>query len=95
MTGTDTNWTVITGSTGGIGRELVKILAAQGSALILVNRSDTKAKAQHHEIRKAYPALDIERVTADLMDTGQIAQAAATINDLTGRIDALYNNSGV
>ncbi|MEO1681584.1 MAG: SDR family NAD(P)-dependent oxidoreductase [Pseudomonadota bacterium] len=95
MADSDANWTVITGSTGGIGSEIVKILAARGVDLILVNRSAAKAEAQRTEILAKHPDLRIELVTADLMDTAQIAEAATAIAGLPGRVDALYNNSGV
>lgn len=95
MTGTDANWTVITGSTGGIGSELATQLAARGAALVLVNRSSTKAQAQRDALVAQYPDLRVELVTADLMDTANIAAAADEINALPGQIDALYNNSGV
>ncbi|MEM6441410.1 MAG: SDR family NAD(P)-dependent oxidoreductase [Pseudomonadota bacterium] len=92
MTDSGANWTVITGSTGGLGREIAAQLAARGDALILVNRSRTKAEAQREELRASRPDLPVELVTADLMD---IADAAERIAALPGRIDALYNNAGV
>ncbi|MEM6711814.1 MAG: SDR family NAD(P)-dependent oxidoreductase [Pseudomonadota bacterium] len=95
MSETDANWTVVTGSTGGIGGEIVKILAARGDDLILVNRSETKAQAQRSKLIADHPALKIELVTVDLMDTAQTNAAIDTINALPGRIDALYNISGV
>ena len=95
MTESDANWTVITGSTGGIGSEIVKILASRGTSLILINRSRSKSEAQRSELLCRYPELNLELVTADLMDTKQIATAIDKINALPGRIDALYNNSGV
>ncbi|MEM6903841.1 MAG: SDR family NAD(P)-dependent oxidoreductase, partial [Pseudomonadota bacterium] len=95
MTESSANWTVITGSTGGIGSEITKILAAKGTDLILVNRSATKAAAQRDELLNQHPSLRIETLTADLMDTAQINAATEEIAALPGRIDALYNNSGV
>ncbi|MEM6637222.1 MAG: SDR family NAD(P)-dependent oxidoreductase [Pseudomonadota bacterium] len=95
MTGSDANWTVITGSTGGIGSEIAKILAGRGDAMILVNRSAAKAKAQRDALLAQNPDLGIELVTVDLMDTSAIADAVGKITALPGRIDVLYNNSGV
>ncbi|MEM9781351.1 MAG: SDR family NAD(P)-dependent oxidoreductase [Pseudomonadota bacterium] len=95
MAGAVSNWTVVTGSTGGIGSEIVKILAARGDALVLVNRSDAKAVAQRAAILAEKPGATIELVGADLMDTAQIAHALARIAALPGRVDALYNISGV
>lgn len=95
MRETDASWTVITGSTGGIGREIVKKLAARGDAMILVNRSEAKADAQRSDIHATHPELSIELVTANLFDTAQIAAATDKINTLPGRIDALYNSAGI
>lgn len=95
MAAIDANWTVITGSTGGIGSEIAKQLASRGKDLILVNRSQSKAEAQRSQLLSGNPSLKIELVTADLMDTAQIAAAVESINALPGRVDALYNNSGV
>ncbi|WP_422021849.1 SDR family NAD(P)-dependent oxidoreductase [Roseibium sp.] len=86
---------VITGSTGGIGREIAKILALRGDNLILLNRSETKSEAQRSELLAAHPNLNIELVIADLTDTTEIANAITKINALQGRVDALYNNSGI
>ncbi|TQV80532.1 SDR family NAD(P)-dependent oxidoreductase [Denitrobaculum tricleocarpae] len=95
MNETDANWTVITGSTGGIGGEIVKILAARGDDMILVNRSEPKAQTQRSKLIANYPNLKVELITVDLMDTAQIDTAVDKIGAFPGRIDALYNNSGV
>lgn len=95
MAVTDANWTIVTGSTGGIGSEIAKLLAARGAALILVNRSEVKAQAQRAEILGTYPDMAVELITADLMDMAHLARATDVIKALPGRIDALYNNAGV
>lgn len=91
----DTSWTVITGSTGGIGSEIARILATRGDHLVLVNRSPEKAEHQRSELLTNHPAVRIELFTADFMDTDQIAQATDQIRALPGRIDTLYNTAGV
>ncbi|MEM9109643.1 MAG: SDR family NAD(P)-dependent oxidoreductase [Planctomycetota bacterium] len=95
MPQTETNWTVITGSTGGIGSELAKILAGRGDHLILVNRSREKADLQRSKLLTDHKELRIELVTADFMDTTKIAEAIKEILAIPGRIDVLYNNAGV
>ncbi|MEY8833621.1 SDR family NAD(P)-dependent oxidoreductase [Phaeobacter italicus] len=95
MTEVDANWTVITGSTGGIGSEIAKIHAARGNSLILINRSQTRSEAQRSELLSAYPDLNVELIIADLMNTDEVTTAIHKINALPGRVDALYNNSGV
>lgn len=89
------NWTVLTGSTRGIGSEIAKLLAARGDPMILVNRSEEAAFAQRSSLIEQNPGAVIELITADLMDITRIAEAAAKIGDLPGRVDALYNNAGV
>ena len=95
MTDEDLSWTVVTGSTGGIGSELADILSSKGHALILINRSEVKAQIQAANLAKRYPGLPAKFYTADLMDTVQIRGVISKIAKLPGRIDALYNNSGV
>ncbi|MGD1935270.1 MAG: SDR family NAD(P)-dependent oxidoreductase, partial [Candidatus Phaeomarinobacter sp.] len=68
MTTAAGNWAVVTGSTGGLGSEIVKILAARGQNLILLNRSQAKSQAQREQLLAAHPALHVEIVAADLMD---------------------------
>ncbi|MEM6259568.1 MAG: SDR family NAD(P)-dependent oxidoreductase [Planctomycetota bacterium] len=91
----EVSWTVITGSTGGIGSEIAKILAGRGDRLILVNRSREKADLQRSRLLADHRALHIELVTADFMDTTKIAEAIKEILAIPGRIDVLYNNAGV
>ena len=95
MTNEELKWSLVTGSTGGIGSEIVKTLASRGQSLILLNRSQSKADTQRTALLRNYPDLSIELVTADLMDTDQIAVATQMINSIPGRVDVLYNNSGV
>ncbi|MEM1274113.1 MAG: SDR family NAD(P)-dependent oxidoreductase [Pseudomonadota bacterium] len=95
MTETDVNWTAITGSTGGIGSEIVKIHAARGDALLMLNRSAKKAEAQRDDLLSAHPGLTIKLITVNLMDRRNISNAIKEINELPGRIDILYNNSGI
>ena len=95
MTDEELKWSLVTGSTGGIGSEIVKILASRRQSLILLNRSQSKADAQRTALLRSYPDLAVELVTADLMDTNQISVATQMINSMPGRVDALYNNSGV
>ena len=84
---------VITGSTGGLGAEMAKLLAERGWDLVLVNRSADKGAAQARQLAAA--GRTVETVTADLLDVAEVKRAAAEIAAAHPRIDALYNNSGV
>lgn len=92
---TNARTALITGSTGGIGAEIVKCLLKDGWSLILLNRSPEKTAAQMLELREDYPNAVLEPVRADLLDTFDIARAVDEISQSHERIDALYNISGV
>ena len=92
----DEKWiAVITGSTGGIGGAIADQLAASGWHLVLVNRNDTKAQAQKADLQADHPSIEVDTVTADLMDVEQIKAAAQTIVSMHPKLDLLFNNSGV
>ena len=46
---------VITGSTGGIGKEVVGVLIQEGWSLVLANRSPDKSTTQIDELKKEFP----------------------------------------
>lgn len=88
-------WTVITGSTGGIGAEIASQLLSREKAVVLVNRSREKSIAQRQVLQQRHPNATIEICTADLMDAAQITVVCEQLEQLPGRIEALYNNAGV
>ncbi|MEM1438718.1 MAG: SDR family NAD(P)-dependent oxidoreductase [Pseudomonadota bacterium] len=88
-------WTVVTGSTGGIGSEVTSILASRSHHLILVNRSGQSGQAQLEHLLGRHPALKVEVVTADFMDTDSIRAAIEVLCALPGPIGSLYNIAGV
>ncbi|MEM6386112.1 MAG: SDR family NAD(P)-dependent oxidoreductase, partial [Pseudomonadota bacterium] len=87
--------TVVTGSTGGIGRAISDQLAAAGCHLVLVNRNEAKAQAQKAELQASHPGAGVDTVTADLMDVAQIKEASNKIVSMHPKVDLLFNNSGV
>ncbi|MEM6913181.1 MAG: SDR family NAD(P)-dependent oxidoreductase [Pseudomonadota bacterium] len=86
---------VITGSTGGIGAEIAKILAQEGWSLTLINRSADKAEKQWQEMHQEFPELNGTTISADLMDTESIKRSAHILLEHGAPIDVLYNISGV
>ncbi|MEM8946462.1 MAG: SDR family NAD(P)-dependent oxidoreductase [Planctomycetota bacterium] len=86
---------VVTGSTGGIGQELCKLLAQQGWDLVLINRNREKADAQVESLL----AMGMERACrshiVDLLNPEEIAEAARTIVGEETALSALYNVAGL
>lgn len=84
---------LITGASSGIGEAFANQLAAEGSDLILVARSEDKLKAIAQRIHKDHGA-DVEVITADL---GQRSPGAALATEVAKRgyqVDLLINNAG-
>lgn len=86
---------VITGSTGGIGRELATLLSAQGWSLILVNRPGEAAAEQASSLSKAYPEQSFEAYGADLMEASDIETVIEEIKSSESNIDMLCNVAGI
>ena len=82
----------ITGSTGGLGRELSRYLAYLGAELVLVDRNLTRSLALKSELEAEFPATMIRCVTADLSDLSSVKVAAIELNSLG--IDYLIHNAG-
>jgi NAD(P)-dependent dehydrogenase (short-subunit alcohol dehydrogenase family) len=83
---------LVTGSSSGIGEAVVKLLAAEGVAVVVHGRDESRANAVAEEIRAAGGSAEV--APGDLTtDTGADAVAVAA---LAGRpIDILVNNAGV
>lgn len=64
---TDTRWTIVTGASSGIGREMARVFGARGSSLVLVARREERLAELAREIEAASGvvvrtlALDLER----------------------------------
>ncbi|WP_188132573.1 SDR family NAD(P)-dependent oxidoreductase [Streptomyces boluensis] len=85
---------LVTGSTGGIGKETARRLAGLGAGVILVGRDKTRADAAVGDIRHSSGNENVTAITADmsrLRDVHRLAQEAST---RTGGVDVLINNAG-
>lgn len=86
---------ILTGSAGGIGQEITKILAKQEWNLGLVNRSQQKTELQLAELRESYPNQTFTGFIANLMDISDINRIAEEIGSKYPEISALYNIAGL
>jgi short-subunit dehydrogenase len=89
----NSEWVLITGASSGIGRELAKCFAADGSRLVLTSRSTESLQSLADELRRAHNTESIV-ITADLSSPGA---AKNIFTELQGRgiaVDVLVNNAG-
>jgi NAD(P)-dependent dehydrogenase (short-subunit alcohol dehydrogenase family) len=83
---------LVTGSSSGIGEAIVKLLAAEGVAVVVHGRDESRANAVAKAIRA--PGGSAEVALGDLTtDVGADAVAVAALSG--GPIDILVNNAGV
>ena len=82
----------LTGSTGGIGRELCRYLLCLGARLVLVDRNISRAEDLRRELLCAYPEGNISLLTADLSDMASVR--AVTDQLIRFSPDVFIHNAG-
>lgn len=82
----------VTGSTGGIGREICTHLASLGASLILLDRNETRSKAHKESIGSRFAETDVTCIHLDLEDLVSVEHAVEKLNKL--QIDIFINNAG-
>ena len=82
----------ISGSTGGLGREICFYLASMGASLIMLDRSRERAEALQKDLRNRFPALSARHVKLDLEDVENVKAVAQMLED--EGIDYLILNAG-
>ena len=83
---------LISGSTGGIGRELCSYLASLGASLVLLDRNRAKSEALKNELTSRHPDLSVTLITADMADPRSVDTAADELTKLP--IDVFICNAG-
>lgn len=82
----------VTGATGGIGRELTTYLARLGASLILMDRNEARSSALCEQIKRAFPAVSVERIPVDLSSMESVR--AATRELIAAEPDVFIHNAG-
>lgn len=85
---------LLTGSTGGLGSQVAKLLAEDGWNLILLNRNKERSEKQVDSLSATFPDQTFEVYIVDLMDIEAIARVAKNIADAHPQIRTLYNIAG-
>lgn len=82
---------LVTGATGGIGKEIAKVFHAQGATVILHGRNESKLEALKSELGDR-----AEVVACDLSNLASIDDFAKAVLEKTdGKLDILINNAGL
>ena len=82
----------ITGSTGGIGRELCRYLAELGANLILLDRNASRSHAHRDRLLGDFPERSVECILTDLEDISSVKRACEELT--TRRVDIFIHNAG-
>ena len=72
----DGRMVAISGSTGGLGRELCRYLASLGASLVLLDRNSEKSNALAKELREEFEDLSVTHIRADMEDISSVKVAA-------------------
>ncbi|MEM9706395.1 MAG: oxidoreductase [Pseudomonadota bacterium] len=86
---------VITGGNSGIGFVASRLLAERGGRVIMICRSEEKAKNAVADLNAGSHAVDAEFIQGDLADLSSVKNAASQIRARCPSIDGLINNAGL
>src|SRR5882672_6466992 len=89
----ENKFALVTGSSSGIGEAIDRTLAAEGAAVIVHGRDETKTRRVADEITKAGGRAGI--ATGDLATDAGAKRVADAALAAFGLIDILVNNAGV
>ena len=85
---------VVTGSSRGIGRELVRLLLELDAVVVMNGRNAARLESTVTELRGSFPNADLSSVAADVSCTDGARLLASHIADRWDGVDYLINNAG-
>ena len=86
---------LITGATGGLGKEITKEFAKNGCNLFLTGRNNEKLSSLKNEFENDVSEIKIDFEDADLSDDGEIPKLVEKVRGVFANIDILVNCAGV
>ncbi|PIR31858.1 MAG: beta-ketoacyl-ACP reductase [Alphaproteobacteria bacterium CG11_big_fil_rev_8_21_14_0_20_44_7] len=86
----DNKTALITGASGGIGREIAKTLVAQGAKIAISGTNEERLQQTASEIGG-----DVVILTADLSNRESVENMAKQAEEKLGQVDILVNNAGI
>ena len=86
---------LITGATGGLGKEIAKEFAKNGCNLFLTGRNNDKLNSLKNELENSVNEIKIDFEDADLSDDSEIQKLIEKVKNTFVNIDILVNCAGV
>ena len=86
-------WTLITGASRGVGLQIARYMAQQGSNLILHSRTSTHTALLEREVKDL--GVDAYSVSAELSDHGAVVGMLDAIQAKGTPVDIVFNNAAV
>ncbi|WP_308167561.1 SDR family NAD(P)-dependent oxidoreductase [Catellatospora tritici] len=87
---------VVTGANRGIGREVVRQLAAGGASVVLGSRDRARGEQAADELRSGLAGRgEIVALGLDVTDPVNLRAVAAAVGERFGRLDVLVNNAAI
>ena len=86
---------LITGATGGLGKEIAKEFAKNGCNLFLTGRNNEKLSSLKNELENDVSEIKIDFEDADLSDADEIQKLIEKVKSTFANIDILVNCAGV
>lgn len=84
---------IVTGSTGGIGHEIVRAVARLGHPMILPCRNKKKFDALADTVKKEIPGAEMHYIPLDLNDSQSVKAAVSRLKGI--RLAGIINNAGI
>ena len=86
--------TLITGATGGLGKELAKLYALDNNNLLLSGTNESKLNALKTELLSLYPNVNIDVIQSNLTEKQGWEKVVRYVNEKGYTVNNLVNNAG-
>lgn len=86
---------IVTGANSGIGFATTKLLAENGSKVVMACRNERKAKRAKEQIEAKDDTAELDVMVVDLANRSQIKVFSSNFEEKYERLDIMINNAGV